>query len=107
MKYGVFKKCLYKDGHEKADVVQYRGFLQRMALYDKRMIRHEDSDDGKTMNVIKRDLEQGHKRLVLVTHDETCFSSNKGKSTIWLDEENCLIRPKGEGRSIMVSEFLC
>jgi hypothetical protein len=108
MKCGVFKMGLYKDGHERADVDQYReGFLQRMVLYDKRMIRYEDSDDDKTMNVIQPDLEQGHKRLVLVAHDESCFSSNKGKSTTWLDEENRPIRPKGEGRSIMVSEFFC
>ena len=52
-------------------------------------------------------LEQGTKQLVLVTHDESCFSSYDGKSTIWVDEDHKPLRPKGDGRSIMVSEFLC
>ena len=45
--------------------------------------------------------------IVLVTHDESCFSSHDGRNFVWFDENNHPIRPKGDGRSIMVSAFLC
>jgi hypothetical protein len=57
--------------------------------------------------VIEPDLSGPDRKLVLVTHDESCFSSNDGRKTIWMDEEGSILRPKGEGRSIMVSAFLC
>jgi hypothetical protein len=63
---------------------------------------------GDDMNVvIEPDLSGPDRKLVLVTHDESCFSSNDGRKTIWMDEEGSILRPKGEGRSIMVSAFLC
>ena len=109
MKYGAYKKGMYVDGHERADVVQYRTeFLERMLEYEKRMTKYEDKivDDG-ILVAVEPILDKGVRRLVLVTHDESCFSSNEGKSTIWMDGDNLPLRPKGEGRSIMVSDFLC
>ena len=41
------------------------------------------------------------------THDESFFGTNDGRSYCWLDEKNREIRPKGNGRSIMVYAFLC
>ena len=101
--YGGFSKGLYHDGHEREDVVQFRHeFLDRMLYYETRMRKY----GGDEMSDIT-EPESTSKRLVLVTHDESCFSSNDGKATIWFDQDNRPIRPKGEGRSIMVSEFLC
>ncbi|RKF63203.1 hypothetical protein OnM2_027075 [Erysiphe neolycopersici] len=57
--------------------------------------------------VIEPEVQANEKKLVLVTHDETCFSSYDGKRTIWVDQELRPLRPKGKGRSIMVSAFLC
>jgi hypothetical protein len=45
--------------------------------------------------------------LVLVVHDECCFNSHEGMSTIWVEKGKTPLRPKGRGRSYMVSEFLC
>ena len=45
--------------------------------------------------------------IVLVTHDESCLSSHVDAILSGCDENNHPIRPKGDGRSIMVSAFLC
>jgi hypothetical protein len=74
-----------------------------MAIYDKRMLKY-DGDDMTT--IIEPELMDGERRLVLLTHDESCFSVHDGKRTVWFDEDNRPIRPKGEGRSIMVLEFI-
>ena len=52
-------------------------------------------------------LEENGRPLILVTHDGSCFESNDGRSYCWLDEANKQIHPKGNGRSVMVSVFLC
>ena len=105
LRFGKFMKGLYNDGHERDDVVRYRNaFLERMAVYEKRMVQYV----GEFMETkISPELEDGTRPLVLVTHDESCFGSNDGRSYCWLDENNREIRPKGNGRSIMVSAFLC
>jgi hypothetical protein len=105
LRFGKFMKGLYNDGHERDDVVRYRiGFLERMAVNERRMIQYV----GDFMETkISPDLEQGTRPLILVTHDESCFGCNDGRSFCWLDDDNRQIRPKGNGRSVMVSAFLC
>ncbi|RKF53826.1 hypothetical protein OnM2_101030 [Erysiphe neolycopersici] len=75
-----------------------------MERYEKRMAKYEGMDMDE---VIEPALQPNEKELVLVTHYEFCFSSYDGKRTIWVDQEHRHLRPKGEGRSIMVSAFLC
>ena len=78
-----------------------------LAEFD-RLYRRMDKYDGDDMTVvIPADLDHGEKKLVLITHDETCFDSNDSKRSIWLEGENHALRPKGSGRSIMISQFLC
>ena len=103
--YDQYKKGSYVDGHERPDVVEYRNaFLDRMAEFERRFVKYSGED---MMTETPPDLVPGESRLVLVTHDESCFSSHDGKRTIWMDEERRPLRPKGDGKSIMVSEFLC
>jgi hypothetical protein len=105
MSYVKYTKGLYIDGHERDDVVSYRdGFLERMSTHEKFFFKYE-GDDMKT--VVHPALNPGERPRVLVTHDESCFSSHDGKTTIWMDENDRPLRPKGQGRSIMVSDFLC
>lgn len=67
-----------------------------------------DSYEGDNMEVIKApELQPGEKKIVLVTHDESCFESNDAKRTIWIEDDNQALRPKGSGKSLMVSKFLC
>ena len=67
-----------------------------------------DSYEGDNMEVIiPPQLKQGENKLVLVTHDETCFDSHDSKRTVWVEGDKKALRPKGSGKSIMVSQFLC
>ncbi|KAH6583636.1 hypothetical protein BASA61_007904 [Batrachochytrium salamandrivorans] len=103
--YKQYGKGLYKDGHERDDVVAYRtSFLDRMNRRLPFMATYTGDD---MMTVILPNLAAGSKQIVVITHDESCFSSHDGKRTIWMDQERKPLRPKGDGRSMMVSEFLC
>ena len=101
----VYQQGLYFDGHERPDVVTYRKlFLDEFLEYQRRMFTYV-GDDLETP--IHPELRDGERPIVLVTHDESCFSSNDGSKTIWMEKDRRPLRPKGQGRSIMVSDFLC
>lgn len=105
LRFGRFLKGLYDDGHERGDVVRYRNsFLERMLQYEKHM--HVYSGDFMEKAALP-DLQEGSKPLIIVTHDESCFSAHDGRNYCWLDDDNKPIRPKGSGRTIMVSALLC
>jgi hypothetical protein len=45
--------------------------------------------------------------LILVTHDESIFYANDQRKKLWQRvNDKAVLRPKGEGTSIMVSDFL-
>lgn len=96
---------LYFDGHERGDVVEYRkAFLQEMESYQSKMFTFS----GENLEIITEPvLMHNEKPIVLVTHDESCFSSFDGKKTVWLEKDRRPLKTKGQGRSIMVSELLC
>ena len=62
--------------------------------------------EGDNMERIPLILEPNEKEIVLVTHDESVFYSNDGKRGVWAKSGELPLRKKGNGRSIMVSEFL-
>ncbi|CAG8762868.1 2910_t:CDS:2, partial [Rhizophagus irregularis] len=94
---------IYYDGHERPDVVEYRkSFLDEIYSYEKYMAKYE----GETMERIPPILESDDKEVILVTHDECIFYSNDGKRGVWAKSGELPLRKKGNGRSIMVSEFL-
>jgi hypothetical protein len=93
----------YYDGHERPDVVKYRkSFLDEIYSYERFMAKYE----GENMERIPPTLGSGDKEIVLVTHDECVFYSNDGKREVWAKSGELPLRKKGNGRSIMVSEFL-
>ncbi|CAJ0749675.1 18009_t:CDS:2, partial [Entrophospora sp. SA101] len=49
---------------------------------------------------------QGIEEIILVTHDECIFYSNDGKRGVWAKSGELPLKKKGNGRSMMVSEFL-
>jgi hypothetical protein len=64
--------------------------------------------EGDNMSIMKMpDIIDGQKRIVFVTHDETCFDSHDGKKIIWMDQDCTSLHPKSGGHSIMVLEFVC
>src|SRR3989440_2823372 len=104
-KYDERKKGVYYDGHERPDVVKYRKeWLKRMFEYQRLM----KDFDGDMMDIVSEpQLKPGEKELVQVTHDECHFYANDGQRRIWMREDEDILRSKHQGRSIMVSAFLC
>jgi hypothetical protein len=99
------RKAIYFDGHERDDVVQYRiEWSKRMVEYMQRM---EFFTGEKEELTLQPNLKPGLKKIVLVTHDESTFYTNDGKEDMWLKDGENMIRKKGAGMSIMVSEFQC
>ena len=62
--------------------------------------------DGETIERIPPTLDSNNKEIILVTHDECIFYSNDGKRSVWTKTGELLLRKKGNGRLIIVSEFL-
>ncbi|KAG2214149.1 hypothetical protein INT45_012098 [Circinella minor] len=103
--YRANKKAVYYDGHERADVVQYRKeWASKMVEYNHFMEKYNEDDVTK---VTLPDLPEGQKQIVMVTQDESTFYSNELPTNLWLLENENPIRNKSPGGSIMVSEFQC
>jgi len=96
-------KGIYKDGHERDDVKQYRDtvFLPQMAAWKSRMMEWDEN-----LQLIPQALENGVKPLVFVTHDESTFNSNDGHRKIWVHSDRAPIRKKGRGQGLHVSDYL-
>src|SRR5689334_10497344 len=75
-----------------------------MESYEKRMFKYVGDDCETT---IRPELDDGARPLVLVVQDESCFAANDGRKSVWMEDGKPKLRPKGQGRVIMVSEFLC
>jgi hypothetical protein len=64
--------------------------------------------EGEDMDIrIDPDISSGESLHILVTHDESLFHANDGRTSGWGPEDEQPIRKKGQGRAIHVSEFLC
>ena len=75
------KKGVYMDGHERADVVEYRNnvFLPRMEKYEAQMVHY----DGPDLQRTEPKLLAGTREIIPLFHDESCFHANDRKSTAW------------------------
>ena len=98
-------KGVYLDGHERSDVVAYRTlYLRKLELLE---VTHAPpplcSDD---LVRIRQEEDESKKKLVLIYHDESIFHSNDGQGWLWAEEGKQPIRPKGQGRGIMISDFI-
>jgi hypothetical protein len=108
-RYGKLKNGMYIDGHEREDIVQYRtAFVQRFKQYERRF--HLWDDTGKELPPPRGfpvPEAAGRFRLILVTHDESTFFQNDQRNVGWdCEGSNKTPRPKGDGQSLMVSDFL-
>lgn len=64
--------------------------------------------EGENMDVeIIPNIPADQHQIVLVTHDESTFYSNDGRKSFWLTKNECVLKKKGPGGSLMVSDFLC
>ncbi|KAF8192784.1 hypothetical protein K438DRAFT_2017942 [Mycena galopus ATCC 62051] len=111
-RFGRRKNGMYVDGHEREDVIAYRtAFVKRwLEHYEPRMVEYDN--DGKVVKepagyVLKGKFKGRPFRLILVTHDESTFYANDRRKDGWFSKlGKNQPQPKGEGESIMVSEFL-
>jgi hypothetical protein len=106
--YGKHSNGMYVDGHERADVVLYRrAFVRRWTEYERRF---QIDKDGKPLPLSTQQplsRMQQPARLILVTHDESVFFQNDTRQNHWgHGSTNGTPRPKGDGQSLMVSDFL-
>lgn len=99
------KKGIYIDGHERADVVDYRQlFLRKLEILQSTHLPPPLCSDGLVRHQIGNP--SAKKKLVLLYHDESSFHANEGQSVIWAEEGKVPIRPKSQGRGMMVSNFV-
>jgi hypothetical protein len=105
-RYGHPQKGMYIDGHEREDVVAYwNSFLPCMEERSRRMAIF-NTKNGEESTIMPQ-LQEGEKLLILVTHDELTFYENDRNQCQWIVlDETPKPQPKGEGTSMMVSDFL-
>lgn len=103
------QKGVFTDGHERPDVIEYREkFLTEMSALLLYFV--EFQEDGSILEKIyPSDCAVGgsHRRpIIMITHDESIFSANDSRRNAWIQEGHNILRPKGKGKGIMVSDFL-
>ncbi|KAF8574367.1 hypothetical protein K439DRAFT_1649791 [Ramaria rubella] len=105
-RYGKPQNGMYVDDHERADVVEYRTavFLPFWAGIEDRMMTWSKDNQPSYPRGMPTFPQQ--KQVVLVTHDESTFYANDRRKMRWVHisekpEPVC----KGEGTSLMVSDF--
>ncbi|KAJ7059975.1 hypothetical protein C8F01DRAFT_1084402 [Mycena amicta] len=113
-RFGARKNGMYIDGHEREDVVAYREvFVKRwMEEYEPRIVVYGNDGnvvqrpDGDTFKLPEKYAGQPF-QLIPVTHDESTFYKNDRRKVGWIHTSS---KPtpeaKGEGESIMVTDFL-
>jgi hypothetical protein len=98
------KKGNYVDGHEREDVKVHRTeFIVKIMNSINRTEQFLDND----LKPLPPVLGPSDKKLILVWHDESCFSANDGINCFWLEDGEKVLKKKGNGKSLMVSGFLC
>lgn len=105
--YKEVKKGLFKDGHERQDVVDYRQnvFLPTLEGLKPRFLEWDATGEMvRTPQEIFQ--ETGLPPLVPVTHDECIFYVNDRPTFVWTEKDSMLLRKKGHGAGIMVSDFI-
>jgi hypothetical protein len=111
-KYRKQRNGMYIDGHEHKDIVEYRcNFVDRFQQYE-RCFHIWDNDGNELPCPSAFPVPVDHRasgcfHLILVMHDESTFFQNDQCKYLWgRAGENAAPHPKGEGQSIMVSDFL-
>ena len=85
--------------------MEYRKlFLHKIEILQSTHLPPPACSTGQTQEIIGN--ESSEKRLVLIYHDESNFHANEGQSWQWAKEDKLMIRPKSQGRGLMISDFI-
>ena len=90
-------------------MIEYRKtFVERWKEYEKRFVIYDNNGEVlSTPTGFPIPQWQRAFRLILVTHDESTFYENDRRKTQWVHEKaKAVAEKKGEGQSLMVSDFL-
>jgi hypothetical protein len=97
------KKGIYYDGHERPDVLEYRSiFLKKMEEFKQLMPTFKENNMDQKDPVLPNE----EKLHIFVTHDEYLFYANDDCPLIWTPLGKLPLCKKGQGKSLMVSDFL-
>ena len=95
------KKGVYIYGHECSDVVEYRNlYLRKLEILESTHAPPPPVSDEPAPEPSDR------RKLVLIFHDEAAYHSNDDQKWMSAEKGKQPIRPKGQGRGIMVSDFI-
>ncbi|XP_006456634.1 hypothetical protein AGABI2DRAFT_77787, partial [Agaricus bisporus var. bisporus H97] len=102
---------MYEDGHEREDVVTYRQnvFLPQFQIYDQLSDHYNTNGDVENNNTVPPNLSSNPRntKWVIWFQDESTFYMNDCRKVQWKGkEEKNTPQPKGEGVSIMISDFV-
>ncbi|KDQ50719.1 hypothetical protein JAAARDRAFT_185917 [Jaapia argillacea MUCL 33604] len=95
----------YVDGHEREDVVAYHQekFLPTMAELEWNLRVWKDGVE----EICETAPRPRPRRVVIWWHDESTFYANDRRLVYWVHENKKAVpRPKGEGASLMVADFV-
>ena len=62
--------------------------------------------EGEDMHRVSPQLKENEHEHILIVHDKSIFYSNDRKRGVWAQDGQLPLRKKGNGKSIMISEFL-
>lgn len=102
------KKGVYKDGHEREDMVEYRQnvFLKTLEDLKPRMPYPIRDSNGDVEEVEIPYLKPGDKLCIPVTHDEATYNANDGPHYQWIKGDENPLRKKSRGQGLHISEFI-
>lgn len=102
------RKGIYKDGHERLDVIQYRQnlFLKTLKDLQPRMPYPIQNEKGEVVEIGIPTLPDGEKLCIPVTHDECTCNANDSPHHQWIKDDEYPIRKKSRGQGLHISEFI-
>ena len=92
---------MYVGGHERADVVAYRTYVQERTRIYAPFMPEIVGLEMESNIWPARDVPEA---IILVTHDESIFATHNGQKKLWLPDGEQPLRKKGTGTSIHLSE---
>ncbi|KAL6306661.1 hypothetical protein BKA93DRAFT_748077 [Sparassis latifolia] len=96
----------FVDGHERADVVNYRQEIFLPLIAELEYNARRWSRDG-LEDIDQNEPRPRNCRMVFWWHDESVFYANDRRSVRWVHEtETAVPQAKGEGASIMAADFV-
>lgn len=103
------KKGIFIDGHERPDVIEYcKEFLRRMVKIGFLHFTNAPTEDAQ--KALPDDIDpptlERRSKTVVFCHDESTFQSNEDQSLQWGMKGTMVMKPKGKGAGIMVSDFI-